>query len=132
MNNETARDTAREALERAERLLACECGHGLGEHNGLGCYARLSYQPLVTCPCELTDDRTYAELLAPRLDAIVAERVAALAEDARFTAPTEEGDRAPRTGDMHPTETAGWSLPAALNRECEESGGTGLSGEDSP
>ena len=38
--------------------LNCECGHDLGLHNGMGCYARLAYQPvLVTCPCELGDDR---------------------------------------------------------------------------
>lgn len=53
----------------AEVLTSCECGHGLGEHNGLGCYARLSYEPLVTCSCALTDDRTDAELVAQRLPA---------------------------------------------------------------
>lgn len=38
--------------------ITCRCGHYVGgDHNGLGCYARLSYDPLVTCPCELTDDQ---------------------------------------------------------------------------
>lgn len=36
--------------------------------------------------------------------------------DCRAAAPTVEGDRPkPRTGDMHPTETAGWSLPSAAS-----------------
>lgn len=53
---------------------SCSCGHGLDEHNGLGCYARLSYFPLVTCACTLTDDRAHgliaAEELRAALDAV--------------------------------------------------------------
>lgn len=61
----------------AEVLTSCECGHYLEDHNGLGCYARLSYKPLVTCECPLTDARTHADLVALRLpehDAEVAAR----------------------------------------------------------
>jgi hypothetical protein len=54
-----------EALaEQFEECIPCACGHGLDQHNGLGCYARLSYKPLVTCACELTDDRHDGELAA--------------------------------------------------------------------
>ena len=66
----------------AEALLACECGHDMDEHNGLGCYARLSYEPLVKCDCRLTDDRTYADLLSPRLARLIAEERAEAFETA--------------------------------------------------
>lgn len=69
--------------ELAESLLACECGHGLDTHNGLGCYARLSCDPVMTCLCVLTDDRTHAELLALRLPAYIAAREAAAEQRGR-------------------------------------------------
>ncbi len=50
-----------------ETLTDCECGHDLGQHNGLGCYARLSYNPLVTCMCPSTDDRTHEEVARANL-----------------------------------------------------------------
>jgi hypothetical protein len=62
-------EALREAADDAEALLDCECGHSLDEHNGLGCYARLSYTPLSTCGCALTDDRTHDQLLTLRLRA---------------------------------------------------------------
>ena len=69
-------DPTEAELDLAERLVACECGHGLDAHNGLGCYERLSYDPVMTCLCVLTDDRTDAELLALRLPAYLAARMA--------------------------------------------------------
>lgn len=69
--------------EDEEALLDCECGHSLDEHNGLGCYARLSYEPLVQCSCALTDDRTHGELLAPRLATLLAAREAAARAEER-------------------------------------------------
>ena len=55
--------------------LVCECGHGLDQHNGLGCYARLSYAPLVTCECLETDDRHEEEFAVRDLrDALTEER----------------------------------------------------------
>lgn len=67
--SEVAETTAGE--REVEALFDCSCGHSIAEHNGLGCYARLSYTPLVTCECPLTDDRTHGELLAPRLAALL-------------------------------------------------------------
>lgn len=61
--------TDREALAEAAALLLCECGHHLDYHNALGCYERLSYTPLVTCTCKLTDDRSSEDLLALNLHA---------------------------------------------------------------
>ena len=55
--------------------LVCECGHGLDQHNGLGCYARHSYAPLVTCECSETDDRHEEEFAVRDLrDALTEER----------------------------------------------------------
>ncbi|WP_020142324.1 hypothetical protein [Terracoccus sp. 273MFTsu3.1] len=55
--------------------ITCECGHFVGsDHNGLGCYARLSYQPvLVTCPCKLTDDQDESEIVAKAIRALLDE-----------------------------------------------------------
>ena len=53
-----------------DTLADCVCGHDLGgEHNSLGCYARISYEPFVVCECALTDDRTYAALVSANLRA---------------------------------------------------------------
>lgn len=54
-------------------LLNCACGHGLGEHNANGCYARLSYTPLVTCSCTKDDDRHGGLLLRDNLLAKAAQ-----------------------------------------------------------
>lgn len=52
--------------------IPCECGHTLDTHNGLGCYERLSYEPLVKCDCKLTDDRHDGMLAAVVLRAVIA------------------------------------------------------------
>lgn len=53
--------------------VACACSHTLGEHNGLGCYAVLTYQPeRVVCGCPLTDDRHDGQLAASILRALLA------------------------------------------------------------
>ena len=56
-----------------QRGITCDCGHTLGEHNGLGCYGVVEYSPKrVTCACPLTDDRHDGELAAADLRAILA------------------------------------------------------------
>lgn len=70
-----------EMIEMAESMLDCQCGHGMGSHNGNGCYARLSSDPLVKCACRLDDDRTYPEILANNLSAMF-ERLAELEREA--------------------------------------------------
>jgi hypothetical protein len=52
------------ADEWATGGIPCVCGHTLDTHNGLGCYERVSYEPLVKCDCELTDDRHDGQLAA--------------------------------------------------------------------
>lgn len=54
-------------LAEDDTLLECVCGHALWEHNGLGCYARISYKPLVVCTCALTDNRSEQEMLRANL-----------------------------------------------------------------
>ena len=80
---EAERDALRATVARVEALaerwhevgLVCECGHGLDQHNGLGCYARHSYAPLVTCECSETDDRHEEEFAVRDLrDALTEER----------------------------------------------------------
>lgn len=64
------------ADDLAENSVVCECGHDIGgEHNSFGCYARFSYQPLVTCGCELTDDQDAGAVVADRLRGVIAEHV---------------------------------------------------------
>lgn len=64
----------------AERLesegITCECGHDIGgEHNSLGCYARLSYQPvLVTCPCRRDCDQSEADIVAGHIRAVLEDK----------------------------------------------------------
>jgi hypothetical protein len=60
------------AKEWAEEGVPCECGHGLGDHNGLGCYAALTYRPLSRCTCPLTDDRHDGQLAADLIHACAA------------------------------------------------------------
>lgn len=56
--------------------VTCACGHYVGgEHNGNGCYAVITYTPLVRCSCTLTDGQDE--------DAIVASRIRALLADER-------------------------------------------------
>lgn len=77
---DTLADRVQALLDHWERDgLVCGCGHELGEHNGYGCYAVLSYTPtLVECTCKEGDDRNdvdfairdlRAALLAGRSDA---------------------------------------------------------------
>ena len=48
--------------------IVCACGHDVGtEHNGMGCYARISYQPLTKCPCMKTDDQDLGDLAAAKV-----------------------------------------------------------------
>lgn len=68
-----------EMTEMAEAMLDCACGHGLGSHNGAGCYASLGAN--VRCACLLTDDRTYPEMLVQNLSAMF-ERLAVLEQEA--------------------------------------------------
>ena len=38
-------------------LFLCPCGHDISdEHSSLGCYAHISYRPLVGCNCDRTDE----------------------------------------------------------------------------
>lgn len=63
-------------IEAAVDLGTCECGHWLGEHNRLGCFARDYPEPGVTvaCCCPLTDDR-HPEALAQVAAARIARGV---------------------------------------------------------
>lgn len=52
-----------------ENLGRCACGHwASGEHNSEGCYARISYDPLVKCDCKRDHGGdTEAEVIADAL-----------------------------------------------------------------
>lgn len=54
----------REGLDRMESGgINCACGHNIGgEHNSLGCYARISHEPLVTCSCTRDCDQSEADI----------------------------------------------------------------------
>lgn len=73
------RDALRDAItaladEWLTKGITCECGHSIGgEHNGLGCYSRLSYDPLVTCPCVQTDDQFESDIAEAALRALLSE-----------------------------------------------------------
>jgi hypothetical protein len=59
-------------IERAG--ITCACGHYVGgEHNGNGCYAVVTYTPLVRCSCTLTDGQDEDAIVADRLRALLAE-----------------------------------------------------------
>jgi hypothetical protein len=52
--------------------ITCQCGHSIGgEHNGVGCYARITYDPLVTCTCKLTDDQFESDIAESALRALL-------------------------------------------------------------
>jgi hypothetical protein len=50
--------------------ITCRCGHYAGhDHNSRGCYAVVTYSPLVRCACPLTDAQSEDELAAEALRA---------------------------------------------------------------
>ena len=60
-------------MNAVEDIFLCPCGHHIGgTHNGLGCYGRISYNPLVVCECKHTDEAEF-DVVTENVNRLVVE-----------------------------------------------------------
>lgn len=77
------REKVAQRIEAVDYAGDCDCGHDLGLHNGLGCYAKDYPEPgvVVKCLCMLDDDRDSADLAQERFARIARNGVAVRADE---------------------------------------------------